>query len=89
MRILYDGALVQYAVGKKDESFIIPDFVKEIESSAFAGAKRLKTLTIPANVQKIWSFVFTDCDSLEIIINRSSLKLSKGNLDLSKKVEIV
>ncbi|MBO7177621.1 MAG: leucine-rich repeat protein [Clostridia bacterium] len=84
-----DGALVQYAVGKKDESFIIPDFVKEIESSAFAGAKRLKTLTIPANVQKIWSFVFTDCDSLEIIINRSSLKLSKGNLDLSKKVEIV
>ena len=83
-----DGALIQYAVGKKDESFIIPDFVTEIESHAFGGAKNLKSITIPASVEKIWHFAFDDALGLETIVNNSSLKLD-NDFGISKKVKII
>ena len=52
-----DGSvLVQYAVGKKDKSFTIPDGVKSVDSSAFAnvwGEYNLKVITVSGSVESM------------------------------------
>ncbi len=56
---LKNGAkLLFYPIGRKDESYVIPDGVEQIGNVAFASAKNLKTVTIPKSVVKIGNNAF-------------------------------
>ena len=57
--------LIQYAVGKKDSSFIIPEEVIAIGDGAFAGAAFLESVTIPDMLITIGKNAFTECVSLK------------------------
>lgn len=64
-----DGkALVKYAVGKTDTSFIVPDGVTSIEAYAFFNCKSIESVTIPESVTDIELGAFYGCDSLDSAI---------------------
>ncbi len=65
---LYDVTekiLYMYAMGKKDESFVIPSTVEGLAADAFCNSIWLKNLTIPNSVKRIENKVFYGCSSLE------------------------
>ncbi len=55
--------LIQYAIGKTDDCFEIPNSVTEIGDNAFEDSS-LKTVIIPDSVTSIGSSAFSGCDSL-------------------------
>ena len=60
-----DGkTLVQYAFGKTDTTFTIPDNMTTIGKDAFSGCKSLTSITIPNSVSTIDKHAFSCCDSL-------------------------
>lgn len=60
-----DGTtLVQYAIGKTDTSFTIPENVTTISYSAFRSCASLKSVTIPENVTSIDTYAFYNCTAL-------------------------
>ena len=60
-----DGkALIQYAFGKKDTSFVIPSSVTSIGERAFDGCTGLTSVTIPDSVTSIGYYAFRDCTGL-------------------------
>lgn len=61
------GTLVQYAIGKTNMSFIIPDGVTSIGDNAFDNCKSLTNLVIPDSVISIGWYAFSYCDSLTSI----------------------
>ena len=65
--------LIQYAIGKKGTSFIIPDIVTNIDSHAFSGCSSLTSITIPNGVTSIGSAAFSDCTSLESVTIPNSI----------------
>lgn len=63
-----DGTkLIQYALGKEDTTFIIPDGVTQVGSFAFCGAKNLKSIVIPESVKLFGYCSFTGCIVLESV----------------------
>ena len=63
-----DGTtLIQYAIGKTETSFTIPDSVTSIGSDAFSGCISLTSITIPNSVTSIESDAFFYCSSLTSI----------------------
>jgi len=64
---LYTGdgkTLIQYAVGKAEDSFNIPDGVESIARYAFARCSSLESISIPASVTSIGDCAFERCSSL-------------------------
>ena len=60
-----DGKLlVQYAIGKEDASFSIPDSVTNIGTNSVASASNLTSVTIGDNVKIIGSYAFSGCSNL-------------------------
>ena len=71
-----DGkTLVQYAIGKTDVQFVIPDGVTNIDSVAFYGCKSLCNIIIPDSVTSIASYAFYNCESLVDIELHDSLTM--------------
>ncbi len=66
--VLYDkkGKTMYAYPAKKSGNFSLPSSVNVIDSGAFAGASRLKRITIPGTVP-LFELVFRDCTSLESI----------------------
>ena len=63
-----DGkALIFYATGKTDGSFVVPDGVTEISANAFYGCISLTSVTIPDSVTNIGVATFYECNSLTSI----------------------
>lgn len=79
-----DGkTLVQYAAGKTQSSFVIPEGVKTLEYAAFYNAQYLKSIDIPRSVTKIDDSVFVKCTSLEsIVIPASVTEMGIGEFNL-------
>ncbi|MBQ8413890.1 MAG: leucine-rich repeat domain-containing protein [Clostridia bacterium] len=60
-----DGnTLMQYAVAKQNERFIIPEGVTTIEESAFSNATQLISLVIPKSLVSVKDFAFYYCSQL-------------------------
>ena len=63
-----DGkTLIKYAIGKKDTTFTIPDFVTSIGNHAFAECKSLKKIEMPDSVTSVGVYAFYRCTALESI----------------------
>ena len=59
--------LIQYAVGKTDTSFTIPDGVTSIGDWAFAGCASLTNVTVPDSVASIGENAFENCENIKNI----------------------
>ena len=59
--------LEQYAIGKKETSFVVPNIVKKIDSNSFNGCTSLTSITIPESVTSIGYFTFENCIGLTSI----------------------
>lgn len=74
---LYDLAsrrLVCYPAGYPGEEFRIPDGIQMIAGWAFAGAKELKSITIPASVKVIGDEAFANCNpELKLVVYEGSV----------------
>ena len=79
-----DGkTLIQYAVGKTDTSFTVPNSVTSISIGAFYNCTSLTSVTIPDSVADIGDAVFAACTSITSIIvdeNNENYKSIDGNL---------
>ena len=72
-----DGTtLLQYAIGKKDASFIIPEGVEKIGYEAFRNSKSLTTIVIPESVEEIGDQAFYCCYSLTSVTIGENSKLT-------------
>ena len=56
--------LIQYAIGKKDTSFLVPNSVTSIGDYAFYNCDSLTSVSIPNSVTSIGDGAFYDCSSL-------------------------
>ena len=56
--------LIQYAIGKSEMSFTIPDSVTSIKNNAFYNCNLLKSITISDSVTSIGDYAFAYCSSL-------------------------
>ena len=64
-----DGkTLIQYAIGKNDSSFIIPDSVTTISAHAFYYCSSLTSVVIGDRVTAIGSSAFEYCSSLTSVV---------------------
>ena len=78
-----DGkTLIQYAIGKTDKTFAIPDTVTTIGDGAFSSCDSLESVTIPNSVTSIGNGAFYDCNSLTSIKYRGTE--TQWNNDISK-----
>ena len=59
--------LVKYPEGKTDAAYVIPATVKDMDASAFIGAK-FKTVTIPSVMEVVPAGTFRSCSNLESIL---------------------
>ena len=69
-----DGmTLVLYALGKIDETFVVPSDVKRINNRAFAGNERLENIVFQCNINSIGSFAFSGCSNLNNVYYNGSI----------------
>lgn len=59
--------LIQYALGKNDDTFSIPDGVDTIGAYAFSVCESLVKLSIPDSVREISSCTFFGCENIKTI----------------------
>lgn len=65
--------LIQYATGKPETSFTVPEGVTSIGPKAFMRCTSLKSVTIPSSVTFIGWYAFSNCTSLTSITIPSSV----------------
>ena len=63
-----ETTLIQYAIGKTDTSFTIPDSVTSIGNRAFEDCTSLTSVEIPDSVTSIGDYAFRDCTSLTSVV---------------------
>ena len=70
-----DGkTLIQYAIGKKNEEFVIPTGVTSIGENSFLGCTSLTRVTVPDSVTSIDGWAFYSCENLTSITVTDSVR---------------
>ncbi len=69
--------LIQYAIGKTEKSFTVPDSVARIGMSAFRFCDSLTKAILPDSVQEIGDCAFAYCKNLENISIPNDTKIGK------------
>lgn len=83
----YQMELMQYALGKPETEFTIPDGVERIDMYAFAGSDNLVTVKVPKSVKEIEGNAFEECTNLtEITIPGTVEKIHGFAFNNSKKL---
>lgn len=73
-----DGTtLIQYALGKKNESFTIPETVINVGNNAFYGCKTIKEVIMSDNVNSVGKTAFRECSNLETVVLSRNIKVIK------------
>lgn len=72
-----EKVLIQYAISKENDSFIMPANVERIGRNAFIGAVKLQSITFSDKVTAISTDLFSSCDRL------SEIKLGKSVSDIN------
>ena len=79
-----DGTtFIQYAIGKTETSFTIPNSVTTIGKEAFYGCRNLTSITIPDSVTSIGNYAFggySNLTSIDVDKNNTHYKSIDGNL---------
>ncbi len=65
--------IIIYPIGKKYDTFEIPNGIIYIENSAFKDCENLKNIKIPNSVVKIENNAFENCENLVSIVIPSSV----------------
>ena len=64
-----DGSvLMQYAIGKQETSFVVPDTVTTVDSKAFSRCAALESVVLPDSVTSIEAYAFYECYNLKSVI---------------------
>ena len=74
-----EKALIQYAIGKEDVSFAIPNNVTSICEAAFEYCSSLVSVTIPDSVTSIGQSTFSGCTSLTSVVIPDSVTSIGGS----------
>ena len=84
-----DGTrLIQYATGKTQKSFVVPDGVTAIEYGAFQNAKRLKEIILPSTITQIGAWAFSGCSNLiKINLPNGIKKIDEKTFENCKKLQ--
>ena len=70
-----DGkTLMQYAIGKTESTFVIPDSVTNIGEYAFRDCKSLTSVTIGNSVTSIGESAFNGCNKLKEVNYRGTVE---------------
>ena len=72
--------LIRYAIGKNNESFIVPDTVTEISANAFYGCETLQRVVVSDSVTEIGDWAFMGCTRLADIKISENLTEIKNEL---------
>ena len=82
--------LIQYAIGKNEISFVIPEGVTSIKDNAFSGCSNLESIYIPDGITSIGNSVFINCSNLtSISVDTNSAHYSSLNGNLYNKDKTV
>ena len=69
--------LIQYAIGKTNSEFVIPEGTVSIESSAFTGANNLVSITLPDSFTYFSGHEFNECAKIKnIFVNENNTTFS-------------
>lgn len=84
-----EKTLIQYAIGKTNSTFTIPDSVTSIGNQAFEHCNSLTSITIPDSVTSIGNNTFYNCDKLTNVYYKgtkekwSKITIKSDNDDLT------
>lgn len=80
-------SLIQYAYGRQETSFFVPEGVLEIGSYAFWNCTNLTVVTLPESVTKIGQGAFQFARNLqEVKIPNSATKISEDAFDVNSRL---
>lgn len=83
-----DGkTLIQYAIGKNDTSFTIPNFVNNIGYCGFSSSNSLISVVLSDNITNIGYGAFSNCDSLKsVTIGNSVISIEESSFYCCKSL---
>ena len=74
--LVYDNIILNYAINNQDDTYKVPDGIVSIGESAFANAKKLKSVYLPNSVINIENNAFIRCHKLtNIEINKNIVSI--------------
>lgn len=84
-----DGDFLYYAIGKKEESFIVPCGVRKIGPWAFSCSQCLRSVTIPEGVEEIGECAFGLTSLKEVVLPKSLNEIGEDIFNGANKIDII